>query len=125
MIEIGYVELMVFLLAIIGAVGGFYKWLTSRFRETERELRAETAACHTRISALKDLLDMDKEKLADLRLYMAEKYVSKDGFAVHSSQVMDALGHLGQKIDDGLKALHVRVDRVVEGRVGQRDGGQQ
>lgn len=98
-------ELVVFILAILGALGGVWariETIVSRAR-SEALLAANTAASRA---------DVVAAGLSDLRLHVAQSYVSKEGLREQMSQLVD----LVRDVQNDVGQVNSRLDRVIEGR---------
>lgn len=105
-------ELVVFMLTIAGVAGTI--WF--RIERMVQSARADAiaAADKTNLSALAATtkVEMVRSALTELRVHIAETYVSKSGLREQVGQVLD----LVRDVQSDVGSINERLDRVIEGR---------
>lgn len=105
-------ELVVFMLTVAG--GGFGIWF--RIERMVHSARADAinAADKANLAALaaSTKVEMVQGALTELRVHVAETYVSKSGLREQVGQVMDLL----RDVQNDVGSVNERLDRVIEAR---------
>lgn len=105
-------EFVGFLLLIMGALGGVW----ARIESIVNRARADAMLAANTAAARADAATMG---LAELRLHVAQSYVSKEGLREQVGQVMDLL----RDVQGDVAHINERMDRVIEGRPGRQGRG--
>lgn len=98
------------LLAVLVASSGVW-WKMQAVRNEDRrdadvKIAANTALCH-----------LTSHQLAEYRTYVAEHYISKQGFR----ETMESVSQTLQTINTNLTHLNERIDRVIDNQHGSRN----
>lgn len=111
-------ELVAFMLTIAGVIGGV--WL--RIERMIQLARADAIAAADKAAlaamAASTKAGMVADALAELRVHVAETYVSKAGLREQVGQVMDLL----RDVQNDVGSVNERLDRVIENRSPGRRG---
>lgn len=95
--------------------GGFY-WLWGQLvrarEDAERGILQTKTEAALRTEAVQAVVTSTRDELHQHQLYTAETYATKIGMEAQTSQIMTAIGGLG----DRLEGLNRRLDRVFETR---------
>ncbi len=74
------------------------------------------ARVEAKVKVAEDKADVAGRDVSDLRLHVAEHYVSKAGHKESTEQIMEAIGGVKSAVD----AMTLRIDRVVENQPARR-----
>lgn len=96
-------EMVGFLVMIVGVISGAW-W---RIEAVVRAARGDAMSA-ANLAATK--VDIVSDSLAELRLHVAETYVSKSGLREQTEQIMGAI----KDVAGSLAHLNERIDRVIE-----------
>lgn len=94
-----------FFVMLFGALSGVWWRVEGKVDKARSEATDKAIAASMKA-------DIVVTQLAELRLYVAENYVSKAGHRETMDQVMEAIGAVRQAVD----ALSGRIDRMYDGK---------
>ena len=100
-------EMVVFFLAIMGAVAGLWWRIEGRIDKAMEKVSDEA---NTRANAAHSTAALVQSQLAEFKLEAARSYVSKDDVQQVRDEILGAVGGVLKSVD----RINERLDRVVE-----------
>lgn len=97
------------ILVVIGMLSGGLWFLWSRIEGAKKEASLRAEAAHA-------LASTTKAELADHKLHVAEKYVTKEGMSEQTERIMNAISDVGARVE----GLGPRIDRLYENQPAPR-----
>lgn len=95
------------ILVVIGMLSGGLWFLWSRIDGAKKEASLRAEAAHA-------LASTTKAELAEHKLHVAEKYVTKEGMSEQTDRIMKAINDVGTRVETRVDGLGARLDRFYE-----------
>lgn len=86
------IGLVLFILAIIGALAGAWWRVEHKVTEAKKE-------AYRRTDVLQAKIDFHAVQLAEYKTHVAEHYVSKQGHREATDQILDAINRVNERLD--------------------------
>jgi hypothetical protein len=109
-------ELVAFMLTIAGVAGGVWFRIERMIQAARTDAIAAADKAALAAMAASTKAGMVADSLAELRIHVAEAYVSRAGLREQVGQVMDLL----RDVQNDVSSINERIDRVIEGQPGRR-----
>lgn len=105
-------ELVVFMLTVAGVAGGIWIRIERMIQSARADAISAAKEAGIAAATASARVEVVQGALNELRVHIAETYVSKSGLREQVGQVMDLL----RDVQNDVGSVNNRLDRVIEGR---------